>query len=281
MAAIMDTNASNAFVGTHPAMSWRSTIAGLLISLFIFGILLSLGIAIGGVSLSDGASLNNTGTIGALWLLLSVLLAVFAGSYFSARVSNFISPWVGMAQGAVLASLFIGVVLWQMVGLATWMTRSAGMLIGSVAQVGAQYGPSAAQSAASTMNLSINEIIEENLSDVQFRTEPTIVISGVASRILRGNPEGAKRYLAAQSNLSVAQVDQRINELQVQVQNTTQEARVAAANALKITGWSLFAVMVLGLLVSIAGGVMGAIANSEEPATRATLPGFRPVHTTI
>lgn len=116
---------------------------------------------------------------------------------------------------------------------------------------------------------------------MQLKGNPTTVLSGVASRIIRGNPEGAKRYLAASSNLSVAEVDQRINQLQVQLQKAGDEARLATANALKVTGWSLFAVMVLGGIVSIAGGVMGAVANGEAPASQATLPGFRPAPTSV
>lgn len=280
MAAIVDNNITGSgFVGTHPAMSWRSTVAGLLISLFSFGILLSLGVALGGVSLTDGASLRTSGIVGGLWLLFSVLLSLFAGSYFSSRISNFSSNWAGMAQGAVLAALFIGIVLWQFVSLASLITRTAGSLVGSAAQGIAQVGPQAAQGASSAMNLGINDIIEDNLQGIQFRGEPTTVISGVGSRLLRGNPDSAKRYLAANSNLTVAEVNQRIDQLQVQVQQATQDAQVAAAGALKITGWSLFGLMVLGLIVAIAGGVMGAVANRDEPAVGATLPGFRPATT--
>ncbi|MGZ5279925.1 MAG: hypothetical protein ACXWC9_08285, partial [Pseudobdellovibrionaceae bacterium] len=72
MSATIEPN--NYFATSHPAMSWRSTVAGLMISLFAFAILLSLGVAIGGVSLTDGASLKDSGIMGAIWILVSVLL---------------------------------------------------------------------------------------------------------------------------------------------------------------------------------------------------------------
>jgi hypothetical protein len=268
---------TNYFAASHPAMSWRSTIAGLLVSLIVFATLLSLGIALGGISLADGASLKNSGIMGGLWLLFSVLLSLFAGSYFSARVSNFTAPWVGMAQGAVLAALFIGVVLWQFFSAASWMTQSAATLMGNAASVGAQYGAPAAESAVSSLNINVNNLIEDNLDGVQFKGDPSTVMAGVASRIINGNPGGAKRYLVQNSNLTTQEVNQRIDQLQTQVTKALDDARVATANALKVTGWSLFAMMVLGLLVSISAGVMGALANSEEPAVQSTLPGFRPV----
>jgi hypothetical protein len=273
MAIAVEPNDS--FVNTHPAMSWRATVAGLLISFFVFAILLSLGVAMGGVSLADGANLRSSGIIGAIWLLVSVLLSLFAGSYIAARISNFAAPWVGMAQGFVLASLFMGILGWQLIGLAGWLTSATGNLLGSAARAGAQAAP-AAQNLASSMNMGVNEIIEDNLGDVQFRGEPTTVMTGVASRLVRGNNDAAKAYLARNSNLTVAEVDQRINDLQAQLTQAADEARVAAAKTLQYLGWSLFATMVLGLITSVAAGVMGSLANRTSPAARATLPGFRP-----
>lgn len=276
MAIAVEPN--NYFVNSHPAMSWRATVAGLLISFFVFAILLSLGIAMGGVSLTDGADLRNSGVMGGLWLLISVLFSLFAGSYIGARISNFEAPWVGMSQGFVLASLFMGVLGWQLFGLAGWVTSATGNLLGSAAKAGAQAAP-AAQNMASSLNIGVNEIIEDNLGDVQFKREPTTIMTGVASRLIRGNNEGAKAYLVRNSNLSAAEVDQRIAKLEMEMRKVTDDARLAAANTLKYVGWSLFATMVLGLITSIAGGVMGSMANRMNPAVRATLPGFRPEQT--
>ena len=45
----------------HPLVSWRSVLAGLLVSFLTLTILLSLGMAFGGVGLDDGTSLQNAG----------------------------------------------------------------------------------------------------------------------------------------------------------------------------------------------------------------------------
>lgn len=264
-------------VDSHPIMSWRSTIAGLLVSFLVFAILLSLGIAIGGVSLTDGANLRNSGIIGAIWMLASIFIALFAGSYVSGRVSAYVSNWTGVAQGAVLCALFLGIMLWQFVGLATWMTRSAGALVGSAVQAGAPI----AQDAASQMNIGFNEIVEDNLGDVQLTGDPQTVAAGVASRLIRGNPESAKNYLARNSNLTRPEVDQRIDGVQAQITEAGDKARTAAAGALKVTGWSLFGTTLIGLLVSILGGIAGAKAH-RLPVSRdevSSTPSFRPVHT--
>jgi len=263
-------------VDSHPIMSWRATIAGLLVSFLVFGILLSLGVAMGGVSLMDGASLRNSGIMGAIWMLLSIFISLFVGSYLSGRISAFATSWAGIAQGAVLCSLFIGLVLWQFVGLATSMTRSASSLVGSAVQAGAP----AVQGAASQMNLGFNEIVEDNLGDVQLKGEPSVIASGVASRLIRGNPESAKNYLARNSNLTRAQVDQRIEGVQAQITEAGDKAQAAAAGALKVTGWSLFLTTLVGLFVSIAGGIAGI--RAPRVLVRDEVSGmqtFRPAHT--
>ena len=94
----------------HPFVSWRSIVAGLLVTLFTFATLMFLGMAVGGVALQgivDQGSSARGFPIGAgIWLLLSTLLSLFAGSYFSGRVSSFLTSRSGAAQGLVIASLF-------------------------------------------------------------------------------------------------------------------------------------------------------------------------------
>lgn len=270
----MSSTIHSNIVEHHPAMSWRSVVAGLLISFFVFGILLSLGIAIGGVSLTDGASLQNAGIMSGVWMLVSVLLSLFAGSYFASRISNYIAPWVGMAQGAVVAALFIGTLFYNIASLASWVASSAGSLASSAVQAGAP----AAQQMSSQLNVGVNEIIEDNLAGVQFKGEPTTVMSGVASRLVRGNPDSAKAYLARNSNLSVSDVNTRIDQLQVQLRDAGDKAATAAAGAMKAAGWTLFGTMVLGLIVSVFAGILGSRANAGRPAVDAGFMGFRTFH---
>ncbi|MEZ0391205.1 MAG: hypothetical protein ACAH59_03245 [Pseudobdellovibrionaceae bacterium] len=266
------------FADSHPAMSWRATIAGLLVSFLIFGILLSLGVALGGVSLTDGANLRNSGILGAVWMLLSIFFALFAGSYFSGRISTFVASWAGVAQGSVLCALFLGILLWQFVGLATWMTKSAGNLVGGAVQAGAPL----AQGVAHQLDIGMNDIIEDNLGGVQLKGDARTIAGGLASRLIRGETESAKNYLARNSTLTRTEVDQRIESAQSQLTAAGERAREATAGALKITGWSLFVITLLGLIVSISGGVAGLKAKRKTTVFReesAAIPPFRPATT--
>lgn len=241
----------------HPALSWRSIVAGLLVSLFVFAVLMSLGIAIGGVSLTDGASLKNSGIMGGLWVGFSILVSLFTGGYLASRISHFASPLVGLAQGAVVASLFMGVVFWQLAGFTSWVASAAGQAVGSAANV--------------VDNFSFSDAVEENLVGVEFKGDGAAVMAGVTARLVQGQPEAAKNYLARNSTLTRPQIDTQINAAQAQVQQAMTDARIATANALKVTGWSLFATLIVSMIGALFGGILGSEINQKIPIENADL----------
>lgn len=270
------TSAPDQVLSVHPAMSWRSVVAGTLISLFVFIILLSLGIAIGGVSLSDGAQMQRAGTMGGIWFILSVVISLAVGGYLASRVSKFASPWVGVAQASVIATLFSFFILYQVLGMAGWLAQSAGSFIGSAAQMGGQ----AAQ--GSGISNTISNMLEDRLGDVQFKGDAKTVVTGVGQRLIQGDRDGAKSYLARNSNLSEAQIESRMAQLNTQVDQAKQDAQQAAATTLKVTGWSLFAFLVLCWIGAVLGGFFGAMVNQRQPITvfeRTHRRAHRPAYT--
>ena len=109
----------------HPLVSWRSVIAGLLVTLLTLSILVSLGMAFGGITMTDDTSAQSAGIFTGIWFLISSIIALFAGSYFAARISKFHLNRIGSAQGLVIASLFFGFMLWQTFSAIGWMGRTA------------------------------------------------------------------------------------------------------------------------------------------------------------
>lgn len=250
----------------HPSMSWRSTLAGVVVSLLAFGTMMSLGVAIGGVSLVDGASLQSAGLFSGLWVLLSVIVALFASSYFAARLSNFPSRRIGAGQGVVVAATFFGVILWQAVGVLGWTASAVGSVAGGVAQVA---GPAASQADVSGIGRSpmLRDLVEDSLGGVEIRGDMGAVVAGLASRLVRGDTEAAKGYLARHSNLTSGEIDQRIGQIQGQVDGALNDARVATARTLQASGWSMFAMFILGLIASAIGGGLGSRVNMRTPMT--------------
>lgn len=260
-------------IRAHPLISWRSTIGGLLISLLAMGILLSLGLAFGGgryVDASVNATPRDLGVFSSVWFLISAVISVLIGSYFAARVSKYHLGRIGAAQGAVIASLFFGFFLYQTV-LAISGTGRMVSALASEAASAAQAGVSQAMVPDSALN----NAIEDALGDLNLRNEPGIVFSGVASRLIAGDTNGAKNYLARQAGVSPQVVDARINQLQAQINQAMTQARQQAAKALQATGWALFLMLTLGTIAATAGGALGALANVRRPLARDVFAGER------
>lgn len=250
------------FAHLHPLISWRSVVAGLLISFLSLVILLSLGMAFGGLGLSDGASAQSAGIFTGVWFLVSSIISLFLGSYFAARVSKFHTNRIGSAQGLVIAALFFGFFLYQ-----TFQTIG---FVGGAATKTVSGAASAVSAGAQQLagSETMNTVIEDALGDLNLRRDPQTIASGVASRLLAGNPESAKNYLARNAGITPQEADRRIAEARTQVDSAMMKAREGAAGALQATGWTLFATLLLGAAAAIGGGALGSRANYRKPLTR-------------
>ena len=250
------------FAHLHPLVSWRSIVAGLLTTLLCLGALLALGMAIGGVSLEDGADAQTSGIMTGVWFLISSIISLFVGSYFAARISKFHTNRIGSAQGVVIAALFFGLFLWQTFAAIGWAGRTATNAAGTIGS-----GAASVIGQASG-NATVNNLVEDALGDLNLKSDPEVVASGVVSRLIKGNTEGAKNYLARQAGITPSEADTRIAQLRQQVDQAMVQARETAANALQGAGWSLFATLVLGAASAIGGGALGSRANFRKPLTR-------------
>lgn len=250
----------------HPLISWRSVLAGLLISFFTMIGLMGLGMAFGGINMNEDTSASSAGIFTGVWFLASALFSIFVGSYFAARVSKFQTGRIGSAQGLVIAALFLGFFLYQTMSALVAAGGAAGSLIGRGASA---IGSGAAQISQqpAVMN-KINQFAENAIGDLNLRSDPTQVAQGVATRLVSGNPEGAKNYLAMQAGISPQEADARINQLQTQATSAIGDAKAAAGDALQATGWSLFLLVILGALSSVLGGALGSVANFKNPLSR-------------
>lgn len=247
----------------RPTLSWRSILAGTLIALLTYFTLLSLGVAIGSSALQDVLSgqdsANALGWGSGIWFIASVLISLFVGSYTASRVSGMIPIRVGRIQGAVISALFFGFMLTQIGSALGLAGRGVGQLTG--AAIG-----SAAQLA---QNPQVQASMDEALGDLNLRSDPKTVAQGIASRLLQGDSQGARRYLAQEAGISQVEADRRINDVTQRIQAFATETAGKAAKAGQIAGWSIFGALVLGTLLAMLGGGMGARANFKSPLTGA------------
>ncbi|HEY8271522.1 MAG TPA: hypothetical protein VIG33_11595 [Pseudobdellovibrionaceae bacterium] len=243
-------------------VSWGCLFAGLMLTLLIFSGALALGVAVGGVGLSEGTTAQRAGIFTGVWFIISAVVALFAGGYFSVRLGKFRNDIVGVAHGCVIASLFVLLLLNQTATAVSWLSRAAtDAASGAASMVGGGLN-------AAAQNGIVSNMVEDTLGDMSFKSDPDVVISGVAARLVRGDTVSAKNYLARQSGLSAAEVDQRITALRAQVDQATVKVREATASAMKATGWSLFFLILFGAIAAAVGGVLASQVNNRKPLAK-------------
>lgn len=250
------------FQTMHPLLSWRSVLAGLLIAFFCMAGLIGLGMAFGGIGMDQDTSAKSVGIFSGVWFVASVLISIFFGSYFAARVSKFKTGRIGSAQGLVIAALFLGFFFYQIISAIGFAGQATGSIIAKTTGVAG----SGVEKMAN--NPQVGSVIENALGDLNLRSEPKQVASEVATRLIRGDGEGAKNYLARQAGITPGEADQRIAQLKLQVDESINKIKAATATALESTGWTIFLLVILGALASVLGGSLGSVINFRKPLAK-------------
>lgn len=250
-------------MNSHALISYRSIVAGFLVTLFTMAGLTGLGLAVGGINMDMDTSIRAVGIFTGLWFVSASVVSLFAGSYFAARVSKFRTSRIGSAQGLVIAALFLGLILWQTFAMIGAAGNAVGTIIGSTGKALAISVQSA--SANPTITNTVSGITETAVGDLNLKSDLTSVAQGLSTRLLRGDTEGAKNYLAYQSGISRAEANQRITAMKIKINKAVMDAKEATGAALRSTGWTLFSLVVLGALAAVGGGAFGSMVNFRRP----------------
>lgn len=240
------------------SLSWRSILAGTLISLLCYAILMSLGLAIGSGQLKDvirGEGAGGLGIGSAIWLIASVLISLFVGGYFGGRAAGWITTRNGVTTGMVIAALFFGVML-----------TGAGNLVGFVGKgIGSTVGAIGDTAGNIARNPEIQDTVNRALQGNQLKAPVNEVVQGIAVRLIQGDTEGAKSYLVSQSNLTEAEADRVISDVEQNIGPTLERVGTTGATVLSAVGWTLFFSLVLGTLCASLGGATGAKSRLSKP----------------
>lgn len=253
-------------INPHALISYRAIVGGLLVAMFAFIGLSGLGLAFGGMTLSEDTTVQSAGIFSGVWFIISVLLSLFAGSYFAARISKFRTGRIGSLQGLVIASLFIGFFMYQTFMAIGSAGSAFGSLLGNASGLLAQGVEKAGQNPA--ISNTVNNITEDALGDLNLRSAPQVVAQGLASRLIRGDTESAKNYLARQAGITPAEADTRIAQMKDRVDQYVAQGREGAATALRSAGWTIFLMVALGSIASVLGGALGSVANFRKPLVK-------------
>jgi len=250
-------------------LCWSSILGGLLITLMAFVMLSALGAGVAGLT-GEGLIAKETGgstlaTAGGLFLGLSMVISLFCGSYFTLRVARFVTPRVGAAHGFIIASLFFGLVLMTAGNVLGGVSRGLGSLVQSV-------GGGAANLS---QNNAIQDAVDTALGGSTLKADAATVSQGLTNRLLQGDTESAKNYLAYQTGVSREEAEAKITKLSGDVESAAKHAAEVASRAVGQAGLSLFVTFFVGLLGALVGGRVGARSNVDRPFARDAHKPFR------
>lgn len=253
-------------------VKWRAIFAGAFVSIMTYLILMSLGLAIGGGNLQGVIQGEDTAQalgIGAgVWLVASIVISLFIGAFAAGRVSGLITNRVGRTQGVVISALFFGLLLSQV-----------GSAIGSLGRgIGATVGAVGTAAGDLSKNPQVQDLADDVIGDLNLRSSPEVVVSGLTRRLVRGDTDGAANYLSRQAGITREEADARLQTLKTDIQQTANDAGQAAARGMRTAGYTLFGSLLLGMLAAILGGGAGAAASLRSPLSRADRTALRKAH---
>jgi hypothetical protein len=259
------------------AISWAAVFAGTAVAISISLVLVVLGSGLGLASLTPAArSVATAGSLAALatvWIVVVQWLSAAFGGYVTGRLRT---RWVGTHRHEVFfRDTAHGLVTWavataivaMVIGSATSSLLSGGIHAATATASGA------AQGAAS--NAQIRSVAPYDV-DALFRTSreansPSIEGRGEATRILANGlstgsvPDADRTYLAsviaAQTGISQADAQKRVDDVIARSQQEAEAARKAAATTSLLTALA----MMIGAFVACAAAALGGHERDRHP----------------
>ena len=257
------------------AVSWAAIFAGTAVAISISVVLVVLGSGLGLASLTPSArSVASPGSLAALatvWIVIVQWLSAACGGYVTGRLRT---RWVGTHTHEIFFRDTAH-------GLVTWAVATAivAMVVGSAASGGIRaattMGSAAAQGAAG--NAQVGSVAPYEV-DTLFRTtssrdaeSPARDGRGEATRILTKGlsagdvPDTDRSYLAAliaaQTGISQADAQKRVDDTFARVRQEAEAARKAAATTSLLTALA----MMIGAFVACVAAALGGRERDRHP----------------
>jgi hypothetical protein len=154
--AVYSAPGDAAYVASHTAgvltrrISWGAIIGGTIIALVTQITLSLLGIGIGAstIHVQSGQTRSDLGSGSAVWLVLTILISLFAGGYVAGRLAGFPTKQEGMLHGLITFGLVTLLSLYFLTTALGAIIGGAGAALGSILNVAGQGIASAAPKVA-------------------------------------------------------------------------------------------------------------------------------------
>ncbi|NKJ47440.1 hypothetical protein CIC12_11940 [Burkholderia sp. SG-MS1] len=184
-----------------PRVSWGAVIAGVILSLVVYLVMSVLGTAIGTsllAPMSRPDPLRGFGFGSGAWMIITTVVAVFVGSYFSGRCA----PVLGWLHGLLSWAVMILLVVYGMTAFISGAVSAAG----SVAATGAQVGAATANGANEQTRSATGNLLGSAQQQVQgaLASAAAEASSPQAGQDERQAAEAASKFVARASWFSFA-----------------------------------------------------------------------------
>jgi hypothetical protein len=267
-------------------VSWGAVFAGVVMVLAIQLLLSMLGLGIGLSTISpasgDTPTASSFGIGAGVWWAITYLVALFAGGYVAARLAASVAPLDGALHGLLtwsftllvtfyLLSTAVGSVIGGAFSAVSGTLSAAGQTVKEAAPQAAQAAgvtpDMIQQKAKDLLNAQPTNADPKNLSAEQAQQQ----IAAELPKLVAGGDQAKQAHdritaiMAAQLNITPAEASQRLDKLQGQVAQTTNQVtdkakQVADKTASGLSEASLiaFVALVLGAVASAFGGHLAA-----------------------
>jgi len=263
------------------AFDWCSVAGGAAIAAALAFLLLTFGSAVGLAVVSPwsgaGASGTTVGIVGAAWYLFVSLLSYLVGGYVAGRLRA--RRGDGTAEEAMIRDGLHGLGVW---GVGVLLTVIMAAVAASVVGAGAIRLGDTAASAANAAQRGSEISPSDYLADLLFRREqpgtgvaetPPVVkaeAGRIIGRSLANNGQLADndraylaRMIASTSGVDQAQADQRVNQVSIEVQRLTAQAKEAADKARRAAAIGAF-LTAAAFMVALAAAWIGAVYGGRH-----------------
>lgn len=260
--------------------AWGAVFAGALVALMVTLLLNLLLAGIGFVSFDPASSsdpLAGFGTTSVIALIVINVVALFVGGFVTARMVGSSRRGTAAVHGLLTWSvLTIGTILLLSTALGRIVGGAAGLVgntFSSVTQGISSVAPEAAQTAQNqgvTLD-NVQDRVNQFLTDAGVNNPEQAgqrLVDLVTQRLQNGESltstdaqEQYKEFLANNSDLTEAEIDQQVQQFTQQAEQTVQQAEQTAEEASGIAGQTafyLFGVLAVGAVVAMLGAVSGS-----------------------
>lgn len=274
-------------------INFRAVIGGTIVALGVWAMLLAFGLALGLTSIDpdDAGSLRGSGIFTGIWGLIAPIIALFIGAWVAARSAGRMNRTGAAVHGAVVWGLTTVLAVWMLGRLTSTVVGGAVDAGKTAVAAGAEMMPSVGEAGAAARGVGIDA--DAALAPVNARLEaegkPKVTPEQLraaageaitdAARTGQLDRETLTGALADRTALSRAdasevagRIDAQLTQARERVGEVAGQVQRGALQAAETTGkalWFLFGALLLGLLASLGGGIVGLTPVQLRRAERA------------